>query len=246
MVGLFLLGWLLFFRLTLSDTVSELRLMRAPHYTAVVERETPGVGGSPLLLHWRQADGTDRYGTVEAEDQYTLGQHVRVLDYTTPTCQSWTTAREESGILPTIVGFLFVIPVAAIVAYVIHRRRWWLRVLRSTEDHRPGGRVTGMYEFGHRQGVTVDGGGRPLYVPLLRGQFVTALTSYDSLKPLQAHQRNVIPFRVAGTDRIVWPSGQCRRHLVPYGPIAVRLLFFGGPALLALAVHLATAPVAPC
>jgi hypothetical protein len=44
----------------------------------------------------------------------------------------------------------------------------------------------------------------------------------------------------------VWPSGQRRRHPRAYGPIAVRLLFFGGPALLALAVHLTTAPVVPC
>lgn len=250
-VGLVVIGWLLFFRLTLNDTVGDLRLMRAPRHTAVVEPSAPSADGSRLEMRWTRPDGTEGYGAIPAEDQdrYRLGQRVRVLDSATAGCQVWTTVEDQTEAVEAIVVFLLIIPLGAIFSYLVHRYLWWRRLVASTRIPWPAGRVTGVYGFGHRQGLDVEIDGRRVHVPLLGGQFVTALESYRALKPLRAHQlssrggQKVIPFRVEGTDRIVWPSGPYRTVLVPYGAIAVRVLWFGGPALLALLVHISTAPV---
>lgn len=266
-VGLVVIGWLVFFRLTLNDTVGDLRIMRAPQYTAVVEPTASGTAGS-LRMHWTRPDGTEGYGTIPAEEQdrYRLGQRVRVLDYASDGCQEWTTVEEQSENVQAGVIFLLFIPLGAILFYLVHRFLWWRRLLASIHDRLPAGRVTGVHRFGHRQGLDVEIDGRRVRVPLLGGQFVTALESYRALKPLRAlqplddqsgaalrshrpftplqvRQQKVIPFRVAGTERIIWPSGPYRTLLVPYGAIAVRVLWFGGPALLALLTHIATAPV---
>ena len=242
-VGLMVVGWLLFFRLTLNETIGDLNLVQAPRYTAVVEHTAPWTDLSGLVLRWSRPDGTEGYGAVEPTDHYRLGQHVRVLEYATADCYEWTTAEEAAGEMWAVVFFLLIVPLGTILCYLGHRFLWWRGVLASTRLRLPAGRVTGVYRFGHRQGLNVELDGRQVHVPLLGGQFVTALESYDALKPLMAQQKNVIPFKVAGTDRIVWPSGPYRTLLVPYGAIAARVLWFAGPALLALLLHVFKAPV---
>src|SRR4051812_43245301 len=65
MVGLLIVGWLLFFRLALNETVGHLGLVQAPRYTAVVERAAPWTDLAPLVLRWSRPDGTEGYGAVE-------------------------------------------------------------------------------------------------------------------------------------------------------------------------------------
>jgi hypothetical protein len=242
MVGLLVVSWLIFVRLNLADIVSDLTLVRSPKYTAVVETD-PLRGG--LVLHWREADGSDRYGALEPGDHYTLGQRIRVLDETNE-CGAWTTVDEESGAVPGIVFFFVVLPLGLVTGYLIHRRSWWTDMLASTEGRLARDTVTGVYTFGLRQGLTMEKEGRTVYVPLLHGQLVTVLESLSVLKPCVGLRPKAVAFRVAGTGRVVWPSGPYRRHLVPWGPIALSLLWVFAPSLLALAVHLTAAPVTPC
>jgi hypothetical protein len=246
MVLLFLASWSLFFRLTLNATVNELRLARAPQYTAVVEPEISGGHGHALLLHWTGANGTVRYGTADPEKHYRLGQNVRVLDYSTATCRQWETADTAPVNVGAIVSAIFLIPAAAIIAYVLYRRRWWLSVLRSTKSRRYRGRVTGAYELGHQKGLTVDLDGETVHVPLLRDQYVTALTSLDALKPLWTDEGRAIPFLLPSAGRVVWPAGRYRHRLVPVEAIVGRVLWVGGPSLMALVVHLFQMPISPC
>jgi hypothetical protein len=244
MVGLFVLSWSLFFRLNLNDVMSSLRLAGATGYTATVEALDPGT--DLPVLHWTEADGTDRSGIADPDDDYRLGESVRVLDYSSPACWTWETYDDRRDDLTGMVVFLFAIPGAAIVGYLVHRRRRWLGVLRITRSFRTVGRVMEVYEFGNRKGLKVDLQGQTVYVPLLRDQFVTALTSLDVLEPLAPEGGRIIPFRVSAAGRIVWPGGPYRMRLLPVGVIVSRVLWVCGPPLLTLAVHLFTAPIAPC
>lgn len=107
------------------------------------------------------------------------------------------------------------------------------------------GRITGTFRLGHRTLLRVDLQGRTVYVPLMRDQFLAALTSLSALKPVQGRGRFVV-FRVSAADRTVWPSGPYRIRLLPAGAIVGRVLWVCGPPLLTLAVHLFRAPIAPC
>ena len=275
-VGLAVLGWLVFFGLTLDATVDELRLMRAPRYTAVVERDPAGSAGHPLYLHWVRSDGTDGYGTIEAADGYRLGRRVRVVEYTSAPCGRWTTA-EDAEILPEVVALgLFGVPAAGILTYLYRRRLWWRRLSESAATRRAVGRVTGVRAYGRRQVLDVELAGRTVRVPLLGGQFVPDPESRDALVPLAPAERTsllrglwgdrvtwpkeadphhfvppppsgrVLTFRVAGTDRVVWPSGPSRGHRVPYGALAMGALWICGPLLLALLLHVFAARAGAC
>jgi hypothetical protein len=244
MVGLFLLSWALYLRWNLDAMVNTVRLAAAPAYTATVEPPDPG---SDLpVLHWTDADGAERYGLPDAADDYRPGEKVRVLEYSAPTCWTWESDQDRQDDVSGMVVFLFVLPAAAIVGYLVHRRRHWLAILRTARSRSTAGQVVALYELGHRKGVKVDMGVRAVYVPLLHDQFVTALTSLDALQIRHLPGERFITFHVAGTDRVVWPSGPYRRRLVPVVGIVGRLLWIGGPPLLTFAVHLFTAPLSPC
>ncbi|WP_345473611.1 hypothetical protein [Actinoallomurus oryzae] len=240
--GLLLLSWALYLRLNLSDMESTLRLARAPAYTATVQAPAPETHAPTLV--WTDKDGAVRYGTADRDDPYRPGERVRVLEYSTFTCWTWETYDDRRDELIGMVLFLFAVPGAAIVGYLIHRRRRWLGVLRAARSSGTEGRVLGTYRFGHRTGLKVDLGDRTVYVPLMRDQFVDALTSLDALRPVRGGGRFVV-FRVAAAGRTVWPGGPYRTRFVPVGAI-VRGLLWVGPPLVTLAVHLSTAPISPC
>ena len=244
MVGLFLLSWALYLRWNLDAMVGTVRLAAAPAYTATVEPPDPG---SDLpVLHWTDADGVDHYGRPDAADGYRPGTKVRVLEYSAPTCLMWESDQDRQEDMSGMIVFLFALPAAAMVGYLVHRRWRWLAILRVARSRLTAGRVVALYDLGDRKGVKVDMRGSPVYVPLLPDQFVTALTSLDALQVRHYPNERFITFHVAGTDRVVWPSGPYRRHLVPVAGIVGRLLWVGGPPLLTFAVHLFTAPLSPC
>ncbi|MFD0683611.1 hypothetical protein [Actinomadura fibrosa] len=244
MVGLFLLSWVLYLRLNLDAMVDTVRLATAPEYTATVEPPRPG--GDLPVLHWTGAEGVERYGRPDASDGYRPGEKVRVVEYSAATCWTWESDEDQLDDVSGMILFLFVLPAAAITRYLVHRRRHWLAVLRAARAGLTAGQVVALYEFGRRKVVTVDLGTRRVYVPLLNGQFVNALTSLDGLQVQRLPDKRFIAFRVAGTDRVVWPSGRYRRRMVPVADVVARLAWVGGPPLLTLAVHLFTAPLSPC
>lgn len=247
MVGLFLVSWAVYLRLNLDAMASSIRLATAPAYTATVRPPDPGTS-APILV-WTDDDGAIRFGVADPGDPYRPGEHVRVLEYSSSTCWTWETDNDRGDDLFGMVVFLFALPAGMLAGYLAYRRVRWSGLLGLTLAHRRAGHVTGTYRLGHRTGLTVDVDGRTVYVPLLRDQFVTALPSFDALVPVNPDHGRTMVFRVAGTDRIVWPAGRCRTRLLPVAGIAgvaVHVLWVAGPPLLTLAVRLFTAPITPC
>lgn len=254
MLGFFLVSWLVFVRLTLKETVLDLRLATAPRHTAVVEQDL--TGQNTLILHWTGDNGLPRYGKPDGTEHYAEGQHVAVVEYDGAACWTWTTPDEADTDVRVAGICLAGIPGALVIAYLVRRRRRWQGLLQAAE--RPPGwgvggsvlfpqpEIVGWVEPGGRPCLRVRLNGRVGYVPLLRGQFVTTLDPRHDLTPLTAARPNLVVFRVAGTRRVVWPGGRFRRWTPPVGAIVTWVLFLGGPGLLSLVVHLTTAPISGC
>lgn len=241
----YLVAWLVSIRLDLSEAITDFHNARAPTYTALVEENEFAPGG--VLLHWVNKYGKDAYGGIDTSDHYRPGQRVKVVDLSSQTCKTWETPQQQSDDVEAVAIGMFAIPTAGLITYLLYRRRWWRRVLESSRSGTPGvGTVVGHYSYGGRQGLKLNISGKTYFVPLLRAQFVSVLNSLDQLEPLAPIQPRVMLFKVAYTDRIVWPAGRYRRRLFPIGALTLRIAVICGPLLIPLLTHAFQVPPVKC
>ena len=243
----YVLCWAILIAVSLPADRQLLQWAGFPHRTTTVIQDPTKPGA--LLLQWIDPAGGPHDYRPGADDRLTVGRHVEIVDSPTPDC-GWDTASGVAGDLGGMIVLMGVLPLAGLGLLIVHRVRLWRRLRTAGTNKRSAGYSISLYKAPWRTFIAVYHVGRAYYVPLMRDQHVESLEAakqLERLEPLITPKRRAhVPFRVAGTDRVVWPGGGCHTSVWPIWRMTFTVLRVFGPILLLPFAHWAASTLPPC
>lgn len=240
--SVYLLCWAIVILALLPSDRTVLKWQHFPRHATTVVADPARLGH--LMLQWVDASGLPHDYQPDDSDHVKLGQKITIVDGPTYGC-GYETTSDVKGDAITMVAFNGVIPTAGLGLLIAHRVRQWRRLRRSQRNKPLRGYEVSAYHASWRTFLAITYRDKTWYVPMMRGQGLSAVEDPTYLQPLVApYGRAQIPFRVVGTDRTVWPAGACHPSIWPVAQMGVTILRLFGPMLLIpLARYMASSPI---
>ncbi|WP_370366257.1 hypothetical protein [Catenulispora sp. GP43] len=240
------LCWAILVAVSLPADRQALQWTGYPQRTTTVIQDPAKPGA--LMLQWIDPAGGLHDYQPDSDTRYTLGEHVQVVD--PPNTCGWDTPSSVDGAVVGMIAVMGVLPLAGLALLIVHRVRLWRRLLHASTYSRSVGYSISLYKAPWRTFISIHVLAQHYYVPLMRDQRVESLEPLKLLKLLEPlvtpAPRAQVPFRVAGTDRVVWPAGGCHTSVWPIGQMALTVLRVFGPMLLLPFAHWMTSTLPPC
>lgn len=231
--------WLLLIVVSLPVDRQAIDMAEVPRTTATVvtDYSVPSGMSFEFTSPVPDPEHVDLPVTVAISDpsDYTVGQKVQLLG---PPCD-WEPASGFDDGLTVMAFYIGVIPAGGL-AFLVFFRAWrWRQLLLATGYvvHR-GDFTVSLYHASWRTFIAVDNTYRTFYVPVMRNQGLEELTDMTSVQPLVWPDSGThVLFRVAGTDRVVWPIGGSHTAVWPVGRMALTIGRVVVPLLLVPLLH---------